>query len=62
MAKYTDAIEWIAFNDEPTRTSIYEIAELISVQLIADIFHKGTTRVAGDVQIKRKYMQINEED
>ena len=52
-ARYTDAIEWIASNDEPTYISASNIESLVSVQLIADLFGKSASLVASDVRLVR---------
>ena len=49
MARYLDAVEWIALNDEPTITTIDAVAESISVQLTADLFDKRPVDVALDI-------------
>ena len=49
MARYMDAIRWIANNDEPECTDVDVVAGMISVQLIADVWDKGTATVAADV-------------
>lgn len=38
VSKFYDAARWIAENDEPTFTDEVKVAELISVQLVADVF------------------------
>lgn len=48
-AKYDDAIAWIAYNDEPTDMDLLTVADLISVQLVADVWGKTPDRVAQDV-------------
>lgn len=47
--KYKEAVEWIAFNDEPTLRELGEISYMISVQLIADLFKIDSVDVAVDV-------------
>jgi hypothetical protein len=49
MTKYTDAIEWIALNDEPTLDEVEEVAGLISVCLVADVWKKEPREVAAAV-------------
>ncbi len=46
---YSHAIEWIGLNDEPNQTDITKISEMISVQLVADIWMKSETKVAVSV-------------
>jgi hypothetical protein len=51
--RYRDAVEWIALNDEPSNP---DVAELLSVALIADIFGTTPERVAQDViRFRAKY-------
>jgi len=54
MPRYTDAIEWIALNDEPTYLEVDAIKSLISVCLVADLFGKTTELVASDVSLYRR--------
>ena len=49
MPRYTDAIKWIAYNDEPLDTNIESVKDSISVHLIADLWHKSSYDVAYDV-------------
>lgn len=53
-ASYREAVAWIAMNDEPTEDDLNEVAEAITVCLIADIFGVFPDRVAGDVLRYRK--------
>ena len=46
---YSNAIYWIAFNDEPTLMRIREVSEQVSVALIADLFEVEAVRVATDI-------------
>ena len=46
---YRRTIEWIALNDEPTLTGLDEVADMISVQLVADMWGYDAMRVARDV-------------
>jgi hypothetical protein len=43
---YRFGIEWIALNDEPAEVDASEVASLISVCLLADLFGKTTEEVA----------------
>jgi hypothetical protein len=52
--KYKFAIEWIAINDEPT---IVQIADFISVTLIADMYGFDPKDVATDVLRFRERME-----
>jgi hypothetical protein len=52
--KYKFAIEWIAINDEPT---VVQIADLISVTLIADMFGFDPQDVAKDVLNLRQKLE-----
>lgn len=54
---YDDAVEWIAHNDEPTITDVEEMAGIISVVLIADLFGKTPAQVARAVIKIRKEEQ-----
>jgi hypothetical protein len=49
MARYVDAVAWIANNDETSETDAAVIAELISVVLVADLWRKEPEDVAADV-------------
>jgi len=49
MAKYKEAVQWIADNDEPTVTNPKDIENFITSALVADIFHKELKEVALDV-------------
>lgn len=46
---YRFGVEWIALNDEAGEMSTDEVAALISVGLLADLFGKTTEQVAKDV-------------
>lgn len=46
---YRFGVEWIALNDEPSEMDPEEVAPLISVALLADLFGKTTAEVAEDV-------------
>ena len=48
-ASYRDAIDFIAWNDEPACTDAEEVRGLASVLLVASIFDVTTDRVATDV-------------
>lgn len=52
-ASYREAILWIADNDEPTSKDVSEVADMISVLLIADLFAVEPRRVARDVIFSR---------
>lgn len=56
MARYKEAVEWIAENDEPTIIVRAEIEGFVTTQLIADIFHKSCLEVATEIQ----YIRIKE--
>jgi len=51
--RYSDAIRWIAVNDEPTVGDPFDMADLISVLLVADISGRTPLRVARDVIANR---------
>ena len=46
---YRAAVQWIADNDETAETDVRELALLISVSLVADLFGKHVDDVAKDV-------------
>ena len=48
-ARYTDAVEWIANEDEPDETNVEKVAGYISTCLVADLFGKNRLDVARDV-------------
>lgn len=48
-ASYRDGIEWIAWNDEPSLREADEIADSISVALLAHLFGKTPFAVAAAV-------------
>lgn len=52
--KYKFAIEWIAINDDPT---VVQIADLISVTLIADMFGFDPQDVTKDVLNLRQKLE-----
>lgn len=47
--KYINAIQWVAFNDDPSVLNVKQIEESITVQLIADVFGKNSLDVARDI-------------
>ena len=49
MARYADAVRWIAENDETAETEAEEMETLISVLLVADVWSKPVETVARDV-------------
>lgn len=51
---YRFSIEWIALNDEPDEFDEKEVANLISVLLVADMFYKDPSEVAKAVVKYRK--------
>lgn len=53
-ASYREAIEWIALNDEPALDDVGEVAAMISVLLIADLWRKEPEAVARAVIRRRK--------
>jgi len=55
-ASYREAVEIIAFNDEPTVRDVAAVEAYTTVQLIADIFGKQAVDVARDVvRYREKY-------
>jgi hypothetical protein len=46
---YRHAVQWIADNDEPTILDPLIVQEMISVGLVADLWHKQAADVADDV-------------
>lgn len=56
MARYRDAIEWIAHNDEEGEEDPEIIATSITVGLVADVWNKPTAIVAEDIaDIRRRF-------
>jgi len=53
MAKYTDAVEWIAENDDVDLGSPEAGGFILSINLVADIFGKTPETVHNDVARKR---------
>lgn len=53
-ARYTDGVVWIADNDEPTIIDPEIIQYSVSVQLLADLFHKDRLTVAWDISAYRR--------
>jgi len=53
VSKYDEAIYWIAFNDEPGETRVKEMANLMTVVLIADLYGVDPVDVAKDVISRR---------
>jgi hypothetical protein len=49
MARYMEAVAWIANNDEPGETDAETVSEMISVLLVADLWRKEPEQVADDV-------------
>jgi hypothetical protein len=45
-ASYREAVRWIADNDEPDEDDPEFVSELISVQLVADLWRKSPGQVA----------------
>lgn len=53
---YRSAVEWIAYNDEPMILDLRQIAELISVSLVSDVFGVEPVNVAKQIiLIRRKF-------
>jgi len=50
---YREAVAWISENDEPTEKDESIIAEMISVQLIADLTGKSVVTIATDITAYR---------
>lgn len=60
-ASYRDAIDWIAQNDSVTDEGCDEggtVSELVSSQLVADIFGVEAMRVGADVVDRRKKLGL----
>ena len=53
-ASYREAVEWIAWNDEPDEREVDVVIGYASVVLIADIFRVEHRKVAEDVVRKRE--------
>jgi hypothetical protein len=57
-ASYRHGVEWIALNDEANETEADEMAGLISVGLLADLFDKDPLDVARAViRFREKHAQ-----
>jgi hypothetical protein len=55
-ASFRAGVAWIAMNDEPSMAEVEQVAELISVMLLADLFEVEPERVARDViRYRRKH-------
>lgn len=54
MARYIDAVEWIASNDESAEMDLEVIQYLVTVQMVSDIWDKPSEIVAKDVLKWRK--------
>lgn len=63
MARYQEAVEWIALNDAagdtpegmPLEDAFHEVRWIISVALVSDIFGKERDKVALDVLKERGF-------
>lgn len=53
-ASIKEAVHWIAHNDEPLETDAEEIASLVSVKLVADLFGLTDEEVAKRVARERR--------
>ncbi len=53
MARYRDAVQWIASNDDQDLGDPAEGGFLVSIQLIADLFGREAETVAADVRRRR---------
>ena len=51
---YQNAVAWIAENDEPECDDMQEMADLISVALVADLWGKAPEEVAAAVLYRRR--------
>lgn len=60
-ASYRFGVEHIALNDEPAEMDPTEMASMISVALLADLFGVTTERVAADVIRLRRRVQREED-
>ena len=56
-AFYTKGIEWIAHNDEPLIMDVDDMADLISVVMLADLCGKDPVKVANDVVERRSLLK-----
>ena len=56
---YREAVELIALNDEPGETKITEIADLMSVSVVADLFKLKRLEVARDISMVRSGLPLN---
>ena len=51
---YRSAVEWIAYNDEPSIVDRKQIAELVSVCLVADVFGVEPINIAKEIILIRR--------
>src|SRR5688572_11386642 len=56
IAGYAQAIDWIAYNDETSETSVETLAQLISVMMVADLFDRSPEAVAQRVLDRRPHV------
>lgn len=59
-ASYRHGVSWIALNDEPVEMDPQEIASLISVLLLADLFEVEPLKVAQDI-VKIRIREFQED-
>jgi hypothetical protein len=56
MARYRDAIEWVAANEETHIETAEEIVDDVCVMLVGDVFKKNYWTVAEDVMKRRRWI------
>lgn len=49
MSKLTEALVWVAVNDEPTSLDPIEISEQLTVVLIADLWERDPMALANQI-------------
>lgn len=54
MARYAEAVAWIANNDERKKVEVAEVERLTTVVMVAELWHKEPSEVAADVIRARK--------
>lgn len=53
---YWQAVRWIAGNDEPAQLNWYDIKDMLTVVMVADLFQTNAEDVAKDVVTVRLNM------
>jgi hypothetical protein len=58
-ASYRHGIDWIAFNDDATILDVPQLAGMLTVALLADLFGKDAEQVAADI-IRRRFKEAEQ--